>query len=70
MENKIDLNSLTVNTEFAIHLAEFKILSEFLANSLIYSYQTRLTDEDITLMGKKFEKLKEIVNKYLFEPKV
>jgi hypothetical protein len=65
--NQINFKSLIVNTEFGVNLAEFKILSEFLANSMIYYYQTKYTNksyskEEYDLIFDKYQKLKAIVD--------
>lgn len=68
--NQINFKSSIVNTEFGINLAEFKILSEFLANSMVYYYQTKYTTKSYTkeeydIICTKFEKLKLIIDETL-----
>jgi len=71
MENnqntQINFKSCLVNTEIGVNLAEFKFLSDFLANSLIYYYQTKYTTKSYTkeeydIVLAKYEKLKAIVD--------
>jgi hypothetical protein len=68
--NQINFKSTVVNAELSINLAEFKILSEFLTNSMIYYYQTKYTNKSYTkdeynLIFDKYQKLKLIVDNTL-----
>lgn len=70
--NQINLNSSILNAELGIKLANFKILSEFLSNSLVYFYQTKYTtksynqDEYLTIL-KKYEEVKKIFDDMLLD---
>ena len=65
--NQLNFKSMIVNAELGTNLAEFKILSEFLTNSIVYYYQTKYTTkaytkEEYDIILAKYEKLKAIVD--------
>ena len=69
--NQINFKSTLVNTEFGEKLAKFKLLSEFLSNSMIYYYQTAYTTKSFTqaelnAIKDKYSQIKSIVDDTIY----
>ena len=70
--NQLNFKSMIVNAELGTNLAEFKILSEFLTNSIVYYYQTKYTTklytkEEYELIVNKYQKMKSIIDSVLHD---
>lgn len=66
--NKFNFKEALVNTELGEKLARFKILTEFLSNSLVCCYQTvytdnkSLTQEEYDVIYDKYGAVKDIID--------
>lgn len=73
--NRANFKEILINAEFGEKLARFKILADFISNSLVYYYETaygseNLTQEDHNRFVQKYDEMKAIVESTfeLFEP--
>lgn len=59
-QKTVDFNTMNITTDISLYLAEIKILSDFLVNSLAWYYQIKYTNKQFNT-----EDLKKLLDKYV-----
>lgn len=54
---QINMDSLVINTKITSDIANFKILSDFLSNAMVYYYQTKYSTKSYTT--KEYDEFKK-----------